>query len=68
MNLEDAVKCRLENELLVFLTPIYCIAVYLVDTSIILHPTFENCGQMDSQSETVRLIPFSLKMLSTLSV
>ena len=66
--LEDAVKCRLENELLVFLTPIYCIAIYPVETSMILHPTFENWGQMDSQSETAPLVSFSLKILSILSV
>ena len=66
--LEDAVKCRLENELLVFLTPIYCIAIYPVDTPMILHPTFENCGQMDSQGETAPLVAFSLKMFSILSV
>ena len=34
----------------------------------ILHPTFENWGQIDNQSETAPLVAFSLKMLSILSV
>ena len=34
----------------------------------ILHPTFENWVQIDSQSETAPLVAFSLKMLSILSV